>query len=289
MDHLIEMDSAVALAANSVIAVRAYAFANTFRLRELQPHFAGARLDHGKDELTATWPDGGVAIAFDFGAVVFFAVPDVVRERVVRELRTRTREAQPPHTEDYLVEVQPEPRAVELRFAEPRFAEIKFDRVVVPELSPSVRHIIALLLAQSAAMDYYEADVGEILAQTERITRELGRGGVFGGLFGGRVGDVERFIGHCIQTKNEVVETLALFDKPAEAWEDEALDRLFTRLRRMFELDDRFRALEYRLRTIQDSLVLLVDLARGRGSYRLEVLIVLLIVFEVALMLFQAV
>lgn len=287
MDHLIGMDSAVAAAATSLIAVRAYAFANTFRLRELQPHFAGARLDHGKDELTAAWPDGGVAIAFDFGAVVFFAVADAVRERVVRELRARTRESQPPHTEDYLVEVQPVPR-----FAEPRFAEIKFDRVVVTELSPSVRHIIALLLAQSAAMDYYEADVSEILARTERITRELGQrgqlSGLWGGLGSGRVGDVERFIGHCIQTKNEVVETLALFDKPAEAWEDEALDRLFTRLRRMLELDDRFRALEYRLRTIQDSLVLLVDLARGRSSYRLELLIVLLIVFEVALMLFQS-
>jgi uncharacterized Rmd1/YagE family protein len=132
-------------------------------------------------------------------------------------------------------------------------------------------------------MDYYEEDVSAILAQTERITRELGEtGGIRG-----RVSHLVRFIGNCILTKNDVVETLALFDKPEVAWEDEALDRLFTGLRKMLEIDDRFRALEYRLQTIQDSLVLLVDLSRGRSTFRLELMVVLLILLEIVLMAYQ--
>ena len=55
----------------------------------------------------------------------------------------------------------------------------------------------------------------------------------------------------------------------------------------MLEIADRFRALEYRLQTIQDSLVLLVNLSRQESTYRLEVWVVLLILLEVVVMVWQ--
>jgi uncharacterized Rmd1/YagE family protein len=84
-----------------------------------------------------------------------------------------------------------------------------------------------------------------------------------------------------------VIETLALFDKPEATWEQEALDRLFVRLREMLEIDDRFRALEYRLRVIQENLVLFVDLSRQRSTLYLELLVVLLILIELIVMVGQ--
>ena len=63
------------------------------------------------------------------------------------------------------------------------------------------------------------------------------------------------------------------------------VDRL--RLREMLEIDDRFRALEYKLRMIQDNLVLLVDLSRQRHSFFLEMSVMILILIEVIVMLWQ--
>ena len=334
--------SASSVAASSV-TVRAYAFASTFRLRELTPVFrdAGAEIRPGSapwgearrpaaspptvsvgavgqvggpgqvgvsgsigarpatgapgrraplragppaltdssaaegytlDELTAVFPGGAIAIAFDFGGVVFFGGDEPLRERLISALARRVNETQPPRTEDFLVEI--------VDVARP---EVRFDRVIVPALSAPVQQVIALLLAQSAAMDYYEEDVQEILDRTERITGEL----VGSGRLRGKVRSLVSFIGSCIRTKNDIVETLALFDKPEATWEDEAVDRLFVRLREMLEIADRFRALEYRLQTIQDSLVLLVNLSRQESTYRLEVLVVALILLEVVVMVWQ--
>ena len=90
-----------------------------------------------------------------------------------------------------------------------------------------------------------------------------------------------------MRTKNDIVETLALFDKPEATWEDPDLDKLYMKLREELELDDRFRALEAKLRMIQETLVLLVDLSQYRATWRLEMTVVLLILFEVLLMLWQ--
>jgi uncharacterized Rmd1/YagE family protein len=212
------------------------------------------------------------AIAFDFGAVVFFGGDDWTRAETVSAISRKVGEATAPRTEEFLVEVAPD-----------KAPEVRFDRVVVRELSAPVRQVVGLLLAQSAAMDYYEDDVAQILDRSDRIMRDLAERG----RIRGRVSTVVKFIGACIQTKNDVVETLALFDKPEVTWEEEPLDRLFVALRTMLEIDDRFRALEYRLREIQDNLVLLVDLSRQRSTLRLDLMILLLILVELLVMLYQ--
>ena len=255
-----------------IVGVRAYAFASTFKLRELVGLFPAGSTRLLQDELRATLDGGGEAICFDFGAVVFFDGPADRRDALVAAITARVKDTQRPRTEDFLVEVR--------AGAKP---DVQFDRVILPELTEAARDVIAVLVAQSAAMDYYEDDVGEILVQTERITRDLKTRG----RMRGRVRDIVKFIGHCVETRNEVIETLALFDKPDVTWEQEALDRLFVQLRRMLEIDDRFRALEYRLQMIQDSLVLLVDLSRGESNYRLEVSVVVLILLELVLMVWQ--
>jgi uncharacterized Rmd1/YagE family protein len=89
--------------------------------------------------------------------------------------------------------------------------------------------------------------------------------------------------------RNDVISTLALFDKPDDTWENEQLDRLWSGLRHMLELDDRYRGLEAKLRLFQENLVVLVDLARQRHTLLLEWAVMLLILFELAVMIFQIV
>lgn len=261
----------------TVVAARAYSFSGTFRPRDLGRIFAsaGAEVTVAKDEITARFPDGGIAIGFDFGAVTFFGC-EAARDGIVAAITKQLSDGEPhaPLTEEIPIDVQPG-----------RPVEVRFDRVMVPELTRSVIGVVGLLLAQSAAMDYYDEDVAEILARTGAITRDLATRG----RLRGRVVHLVRFIGTCIHTRNGVIETLALFDKPDVTWEEEAIDKLFIRLREVLEIDDRFRAFEYKLRMIQDNLVLLVDLSRQRHTFWLETTVLLLILLEVIVMVWQVV
>jgi uncharacterized Rmd1/YagE family protein len=265
---------------DALVPLRAYAFATTFRLRELAGVFQCGEVRLDKDCLVIQLPAASgapqmprLAVLFDFGAVVLIGLSADEREPIIRAISSRlSPEPHPPLTEDFLVELRPSAPI-----------QVKFDRVVLHEPGLPALKLVSLLLAQSVAMDYYDEDVQEILRRTEAITASLRSAGHLPG----RVDALVKFIGSCIETKNGVIATLALFDKPEATWEDPDLDSLYNRLREELELDDRFRALEAKLRMIQETLVLLVDLSQSRSTRRLEITVVLLILFEVLLMLWQ--
>jgi uncharacterized Rmd1/YagE family protein len=76
---------------------------------------------------------------------------------------------------------------------------------------------------------------------------------------------------------------LHLLDKPDEAWDDPGMDRIYDELRAEFDLVDRYQAMEMKLRSVQESLELILDVARDRRLVSLEVTIVVLIGFEILL------
>lgn len=251
----------------------AYGFASTLKLKELVPLFDGgnARVEH--DRLLAELGRDRWALAYDFGAVVFVGMePKECEQRVAAIGARLVGEPHPPLTETFAIELDPT-----------RPMEVRFDRVVMPALELGAIEIVAEVLAQSVAMDYYADDVAEIEAETDRIAAELRSQG----RIPGRVRPTLQFIGLCIATRNDVISTLALFDKPDATWENEQLDRLWSGMRKMLEFDDRYRALDAKLRMFQDNLVLLVDLARQRHTLALELAVVLLILLEVAVMVWQ--
>ncbi len=255
----------------AVLQALAYGFAATFKIRELMKCFAGATVRPAKTQITADYGEDRVAVAFDFGAVVFVNVPAEERTRVLGLLleRVATDEPHPPLEEDFLIEVREGPAAV------------RFDRVIVPALDPATVDLITLLLAQSVSIDYYEEDLQAILADLDRRTERMVRTG----RLTGSARDLTRFVGSAISTKNQIIAALAVLDKPAATWESERLDQLFRALREMLEIEERFRALSFKLRTIQETLELFLDLGHTKRALWLETIIVVLIVIEIALAL----
>jgi len=260
------------------ISIVAYSFASTLKLKDLVPLFGAGEARVEKDRLLATLAGASAeraryVIAYDFGALVFVGVDTPEREKCVGAVGAKlTGEPHPPLTETFLLDVQPD-----------KPMEVRFDRVILPALDLGAIEIVAEVLAQSVAMDYYADDVAEIEAETDRIAdqlRKLGR-------IPGRVPNTLQFIGLCIATRNDVISTLALFDKPEATWENEQLDRLWMGLRKMLEVDDRYRTLDAKLRMFQDNLVLLVDLARQRQTFFLEFAVAVLIAMEMVVMVWQ--
>ena len=254
----------------------AYGFAQTFRPRDLAPCFAGARVKTTKRDVVAEYDNSGFAVAYDFGAIVFINVSAEERARVIGTVLSKvaTNEPHPPLDEEF---------SVELKEGAPAQGEVRFDRVVVPVLDGPRIDVIAILLAQSVAIDYYEEDLKEIMRDLDRRTGSMARTG----LVAGSAKELTRFVASTLDSKNQIIAALAVLDKPAVTWDSEPLDRLYRDLRGMLEIDERFRAVEHKLRAVQDTLEVFLDLHTNRRAHLLEVTIVVLILFEIGMALVE--
>jgi len=252
----------------------AVAFEENLSLKELAPHFPEAKVGAHDMRIAADPP--GEAFVFAFGAVVFH---DVRPERREAEL-ARLHRARPGLTTQVVREeytVREDPGASRAGFDES-------GRLVVDHMSPGRANVIALTVAQSAAMEYYERIVESLFARTSAMVDRLERHGTVPT----RVRPLHRFIGEAVANRAEVLEVLHLLDKPDAAWDDPAMSDIYDDLRAEFDLSDRYRALESKLRSVQEALELVLDVVRDRRLVLLEAAIVLLILFEIMLTLTRA-
>ncbi len=242
----------------------AIAFVENFSLRALARGFPTARVSTREIHFPVE-PGGGVYI-YPFGAVVMHDVPPERREAEL----SRLHHARPGLTaqvirEDYSV------------LEDPSFQTgIHEGTLRVDRFTPGRAAIVALTMAQSAAMEYYERIVEALFERTNVLVERMERRGTVSM----RTRPLHRFIGEAITTRTEVLSILHLLDKPDAAWEDAAMDRIYDDLRAEFDLVDRYAALESKLRSIQEALELVLDVARDRRLVLLEVIVVLLILGE---------
>jgi len=262
-----------------VISVRAFSFASTLSPKDLAPllETASTQVRTTKTQVVAECvTDSGKPawiVAYDFGAVAFIGIDDVTRETVMAAILKRIGpEPHPPLAEQAIIEV-----------SDAEKPGMRFDRVVVKEVNRRLAEVVALVVAQSAAMEYYEEDVDLVLARLKDVSENLAQTGKL--TMGTR--ELLKFIGSGMSTHNQVVFTLSLLDTPQLAWEDETLDRIYRDLRTQFEIADRFRALDLKLRMIQDNFELFVELTQERRSYRLEVAVAVLVAVEVVLFVYE--
>ena len=249
----------------------AVAFEENLSLRELVPFYPGAKLT--LREIRVPLEDGGEIFIYPFGAIVFH---DVGPDRREVEL-ARLNQARPGLTtqvvrESFTVREEPGARV-----------DIVDGTLVVDDFGTERAAVVALIVAQSAAMEYYERIVTELFQRTTALVERLEKRGSVPLQTRG----LHRFIGQAMATRSEVIIVLTLLDKPDATWDDPAMDRIYDDLRAEFDLVDRYGALEQKLRGVQEALEMVLDVARDRRMWILEVAILLLIVAEVTLELWR--
>jgi uncharacterized Rmd1/YagE family protein len=244
----------------------AAAFVENFPLRELAPAYPEARRTA---HLLRFRAHGGDVFIYPFGAVVFRDVPPEARTSELERLGR----ARPGLTSATVIE------ELTVREDPGREPDVADGVLTLDHLSPDRASVVALTVAQSAAMEYYERIVEEMFGRTDRLVERLEKRGTVSL----RTRHLHRFIGAAIGTRNEVLSVLHLLDKPDETWDDAGMNRIYDEMRAEFDLVDRYQALEMKLRSVQEGLELVLDVARDRRLVLLEVAIVLLIVLEIAL------
>jgi uncharacterized Rmd1/YagE family protein len=214
---------------------------------------------------------GGHVYLFHFGAVVHDSAPAIdaaTRQTLEECLGCRL---DPETSDTYQIRVDPEHAG-----GNPR---VGWDRVVIPRRSPELVSAVALLLAQSAALERYERTADALLDEALALSRDMAGGT--------RKLDAPRVlvprVARLTQNRLELARWFYLVDRPDETWEDKQVSDLYDALFENLELKTRHAAMLHKLAAVESATQNAIDLWHGRRSHALEWAIVLLIVVEILL------
>ncbi|MFM9987158.1 RMD1 family protein [Flavobacterium sp.] len=160
-------------------------------------------------------------------------------------------------------------------------ALVKDDYVTVPNIDAAIVGIVMLNIGQSVALEYYEVLTGELISSSKHYIVELEKKGKLSI----SKTNLLKYIGKVLNVKNSIVDNLYILDDPNLVWDNEELNLLNRRLKLNFDINPRFKDLDYRLQIVENNLTLFTDVLNVRESTRLEWVIIILIVLEIIIAL----
>lgn len=217
--------------------------------------------------------EGYVAV-FRYGVVVTVGLDPIAEDEVLRGIAPRVRGAA----------IQREEEMVRLSAREDQGEGVGGDGIVnIGRFSPDKLLVVADALAKSTALANDERQVAKVFDTIEPWARKLAQEGRRPG---GRRAMV-RLIGESLLVQHRVAEQVAVREKPDILWDRPDLERLYARLEDEYELIERAESLARKLAVIAETVTVMTDLIDTERSLRLEAIVVVLILLEVALTLFQ--
>jgi uncharacterized Rmd1/YagE family protein len=218
-------------------------------------------------------PDGFVAL-FRYGVAVLVGLTPLDEDEVIRGLRQRiTGEFARHEEETAIIEIAPE-KEDQIPPGGP---------IYLKELSPERLAVIADALAKSAFLSRDEREAAAVFDVLEPFARHLAEKGRRPR---GRR-QILQHIGNALLVRQRISGGVAVEEKPDVLWDRPDLERLYARLEDEYELKERATALHRKLEVIGDTAQTLTDLIDTERSIRLELIIVLLIVFEIVITFYQ--
>jgi uncharacterized Rmd1/YagE family protein len=247
---------------------RALLFSDRFDLRTWK---AEERM--ASNPLAVAVPGGGVAVLFRYGAVVFFDTTDDEQSAFLRQLEPIMGVAiGVPETED-----------VEIRVAPGAREGMQGERIFIANDEVERLQIIADVLSKSVVLAFHEGRIAGSFDRIEPLALELERHG----RVAGEARELVRHVGAMLRSEQLMIGQVAVAEKPELIWERPELEGLYIRLEDEFEIKERHTALRQKVDLIAHTAQTLVQMQQNRRSLRLELYIVILIVVEIVLMLYD--
>ena len=254
-------------------AISAHYLAKSLPLALIEKRNELALMTKRRNALIFGRPQEQMMIVFSFGVVVLFEFDGKHAGRVLKQIAKYGEEpVDSPKVEEYAVVVDPASKI-----------SVEFDNVIIDELDPDLVYVIAEVLAQSVAIEYVEERVNRTVQRFGHVTEGLEKGG----RIRMKDADVLKTIGAGRSITQYVISQMSLLDKPDSTWEDKDVEATFVAMRKMFELEDRFRAVEFRLNFIQDTSEVVLDVLQSRKANKLEWAIIYLFVIDIVLVLYE--
>lgn len=247
--------------------VVAFQITGTIDVRQCKSLLPLKVLYSSSDELYVKNGSKKYVYIFQYGIVSFFNHTTDEIEEILEILKPITKTCSSTQlSETIKVQIKPGQR------------KVSFNSVILPDFDKEAIRMVMLNTSQSVALDRYSDITEQLLEETNEHTKYLEQ---FGKLdIGGN--KLKRFIGRVLNIKNQISENLYIFDEPDITWENENLNKFNLELKQTFDLKNRYRNIYERIEIIKENLNLFKDIMEHRESSRLEWIIIILILVEVA-------
>lgn len=216
----------------------------------------------------------GAAAVMRYGVVVLFDVPPAEEAAFLQALKP------------LIAEPYADPETEHARVALDVAAEAPLDAdgvICVPTLTVERMQIIGTVLARSVILAFYERRLASVFDRVEPLASQLQRHGRTGAP--GR--ELLAHIGDVLLMQHKMVGRVEVTEKPDLLWDRPELERLYSRLQDEYEVVERARALDRKLALISQTAATSLELLQNDRMLRVEWYIVILIVIEILLSLYD--
>ncbi|WP_078118157.1 RMD1 family protein [Thiosocius teredinicola] len=229
------------------------------------PHLSGA-------PVAVEVSGGGLAVVLRFGVVVFFDVSPIGQTQFIDALRP------------YVSEPIDQGEFETLEFTVESGSELLHEGVLLLDNDelPTLQ-VVADVLAKSVVLDHHEHLVAATFDRVEPLAEQLSSGSH-------RIRQSRSLVAHIgemLRVQHRMVGRAEIGEKPDIIWEHPDRERLFVRLEQEFEIRERRSALDRKLNLISTTAETLLDLVQAQRTLRVEWYIVILIVVEIGLTLYE--
>jgi len=218
--------------------------------------------------------DHGLAVVFRYGVVVFLGLSAEEEKDFLERLSARAFGRITPHEEE-CAKVQVAKEAEEpIPVGGP---------ILVREMSLERLLVVADALAKSVVLGRDEREVSNVFDTIEPFARELATSGQTSR----NRTDLLKLMGSALLVQHRVSGRVAVGEKPDVLWDRPDLERLYARLEDEYELSERVETLNRKLAVIADTATTLADIIDTKRSLRLEIIVVVLIAFEIIVTFYE--
>jgi uncharacterized Rmd1/YagE family protein len=217
--------------------------------------------------------DGFVTL-FRYGVAVMIGLTADEEAEVLRSLQPRLiRPVYPTEEESALIEIAPD-KDEQILPGGP---------IVLKTMTPDGLIVIADAMSKTVVLARDEREVTAVFELVEPFARQLAE---TGRAAAGRRA-ILKHIGNALLVQHRVSGRVAVVDKPDVLWDRPDLERLYARLEDEYELKERADALSRKLSVIAETAEVLADIIDTKRSFRLEMIIVILIAVELVITGYQ--
>jgi uncharacterized Rmd1/YagE family protein len=207
---------------------------------------------------------------YSFGVMVFIGIDQRFYKKIIEKFASSFIEPTKREiSEDYAIGEATEKDTVEQ--TQVRLKEYTHDRI----------SIVAEVLAQSTAIEYFDLKTDEIVASFEKINSELEKRGELHI----KTKEIVKIIGAAHAILQSLITRLSLLDQPDIVWDNAELENLYKNMRSFYELDSRFKNIGFKIDYIKSTSETILSLLQHRRSVSLELIVIFLIAIEIIIFL----
>ena len=214
----------------------------------------------------------GAAVLFRYGVVVLFGLTSVEEIAFLK------------HLDSLILQGFDEIESEEIELIQTDTAEgVNNINIQLNTFDIERLQLVADVLAKSVVLAHYESALSKTFERIEPLANKLQSGGGYMN----QSRELLKHIGDVLLIQGKMVGRVEVSEKPELLWESPQYERLYLRLQDEYELNERHIAIERKLELVSKTAETLLDLLQNKRSLRVEWYIVILIVVEIFLTLYE--